>query len=370
MYLTSGTLVPYLIDRSILYAADLLDDDITILEAGRRNRNFKVSRRDGSGIFVKQVPLMAVETTQSVKREAALYALVENNDAADSLKAVMPKLRHYDKHRHLLAVELVPNSRSLTFYQMQVAGVAGAMEDIAAQLGRLLSSCHKQSPEILVDPSQQGNFPAQPPWILNFSHYGETMMPNMSGGAKAVLAAVRQQPGLKEHMSLLQSEWSRSCLIHGDMKWENLLISQDQNGAAAKLQLIDWELADLGDAAWDVACVLASFMQPVIVGRFDMQGRPTGPATADEVSRAQACCRTFWQTYMKELALTAEQQAQAKQRYVRFAAARLVLTAYEIAQSTAEISPSALLAIQTASSIFNDPGNAAETLFGLERTGA
>ena len=153
------------------------------------------------------------------------------------------------------------------------------------------------------------------------------------------------------------------------LKWENLLISQDQN-AAAKRQLLVWELADLGDAGWDVACVIASFMQPVIVGRFDMQGRPTGPATAEDVSRAQACCRTFWQTYIKELSLTVEQQAQAKQRCVRFAAARLVLTAYEIAQSTAEISPSALLAIQTASSIFNDPGSAATSLFGLEETGA
>lgn len=370
MYLTSATLVPYLIDRSILSAAELLDDDITILEAGRRNRNFKVSRRDGSGIFVKQVPLIAVEMTQSVKREATLYALVESTNAADSLKALMPKLLHYDKHRHLLAVELVPNSKSLTFYQMQVAGVAGAMEDIAAQLGRLLSCCHKQSPDILAEPSRQGIFPAQPPWILNFSHYGETMMPNMSGGAKAVLAAVRGQPGLKEHMSRLQSEWSRTCLIHGDLKWENLLIAQDPSGHRATLQLIDWELADLGDAAWDVACVLASFMQPVIVGRFDTQGRPTGPATADEVSRAQACCRTFWQTYMKELTLTLEQQALAKQRCVRFAAARLVLTAYEIAQSSAEISPSALLAIQTASSIFTNPGSAAEKLFALEETGA
>ncbi|KXG87670.1 phosphotransferase family protein [Agrobacterium bohemicum] len=371
MYLTSGTLVPYLIDRSVLSAADLLADDITILEAGRRNRNFKVFRKDGSGVFVKQIPLMAVETTQSVQREATLYALAEKDAAAAGLKTLMPRLRHYDGNRHLLAVELVPHSQSLTFYQMQAASIRGAVEDIAAQLGTLLATCHAQSPDILKEPSRQGTFPAQPPWILNFSEFGEAMIPNMSGGARGVLATLRQEPELKAHLMCLQAEWRRTCLIHGDLKWENFLVSQKPNGdGRATVQLIDWELADLGDAAWDVACVLASFIQPVIVGRYSAQGQAMGPATADETARAQACCKAFWRAYTAAFSMTREQQALAKERCARFAAARLVLTAYEIAQSTPEISASALLAIRAAASIFNDPRSAIDQLFALDEIGA
>ncbi len=40
MYLTSSTLVPYLVDRSVLTPAEIVGDDFTILDAGRRNRNF------------------------------------------------------------------------------------------------------------------------------------------------------------------------------------------------------------------------------------------------------------------------------------------------------------------------------------------
>lgn len=371
MYLSSGTLVPYLIDRSVLSAADLLADDITIVEAGRRNRNFKVFRKDGSGVFVKQIPLMAVETTQSVQREATLYALAENDAAAAGLKTLMPRLRHYDGNRHLLAVELVPHSQSLTFYQMQAAGISGAVEDIAAQLGTLLATCHAQSPDILKEPSRQGTFPAQPPWILNFSEFGEAMISNMSGGARGVLATLRQEPELKTHLARLQAEWGRTCVIHGDLKWENFLVSQTPNGdGRATVQLIDWELADLGDAAWDVACVLASFIQPVIVGRYSAQGQAMGPATADETVRAQACCKAFWRAYTAGFSMTREQQALAKERCARFAAARLVLTAYEIAQSTPEISASALLAIRAAASIFNDPRSAINQLFALDEIGA
>lgn len=370
MYLTSGTLVPYLMDRSVLSAAELLDDDIAILEAGRRNRNFKLMRRDGTGLFVKQIPLTAAETMQSVQREATLYALAENAVATEGLKNLMPKIRHYDQNRHLLVVDLVPNSQSLTFYQMRVAGIAGAMEDIAAKLGALLAACHSHATDKLSEPASKGIFPAQPPWILSFSDFGETMMPNMSGGAKGVLSTIRQEAGLKEQMTLLKNEWQRSCLIHGDLKWENFLVSRTHEDAAATVQLIDWELADLGDASWDAACVLASFMQPVIVGRFSAQGQSLGSASAEEVASAQACCRAFWNAYTSSFPWTQEQQAHAKIRCARFAAARLVLTAYEIAQSTPDTPPSAILAIRTAINIFNDPHTAVQQLFGLSGSGA
>lgn len=367
MYLTSGTLVPYLIDRSVLTAAEILNDDFTILDAGRRNRNFKISRRDGSGIFVKQIPVMAVETTQSLQREATLYALAENNPAADGLRALMPRLRHYDAGRHLVAVDLVPNSQSLTFYQMQVAGVSGAMEDIATQLGSLLAICHGQSPDILTESREKGIFPGVLPWILNFAESGEKIIPTMSGGARAILAAVRQEPGLAQNISRLRDEWGRSCLIHGDLKWENFLVSP-KGGAdgGAQVELIDWELADLGDAAWDAACVLASFIQPIIVGRFSLQGQPLGAASIDDVTRAQACCRAFWKSYTGSFSLTPEQQTLAMERCARFAAVRFVLTAYEIAQSIEEMPPSAQLAIRTATDILNDPQSAVRQLFALE----
>ncbi len=370
MYLTSSTLVPYLIDRSVLTPAEIVGDDFTILDAGRRNRNFKISRRDGSGIFIKQVPVMAVETTQSLQREATLYALADKDVSADRLKPLMPRLRHYDRSRHLLAVDLVPNSQSLTFYQMQVAAVPGAMEDIAAQIGTLLALCHSQSPDLLAETTKQGIFPAALPWILNFPEAGEKIIPTMSGGARAILATLRQEPSLAANFSRLREEWARTSLIHGDLKWENFLVSQkDGPDGTAKVQLIDWELADLGDAAWDVACVLASFIQPIIVGRFSAQGQHMGPATADDIMRAQACCRAFWRTYTAAFTLTPEQQMLAMERCVRFAAVRFVLTAYEIAQSIAEMPPSAQLAIRTAADILNDPRSAVRQLFALD-TGA
>ncbi|MDQ0454752.1 phosphotransferase family protein [Rhizobium paknamense] len=371
MYLSSGTLVPYLVSRGALSAADLVDDEVSVFDAGRRNRNFKVSRRDGTGLFVKQVPMLVPETTQSLQREAALYSVVEGNPGFAGLAALLPRLRHYDRERHLLAVDLVPASQSLTFFAMQLTEKPEALEALAAELGALLSVAHRQSPEALAELGKLGVFPGKPHWILSFHDSGDAIMPGMSQGARGVMTAVRQMPGLAASITALRAEWVPSCLIHGDLKTENFLVSQpDGPSGAANIQLIDWELADLGDPAWDAGCVLASFVQPLVIGIYSNPAQTTpSPAGPTDVLRAQRCCQAFWKAYAAPFAATSQQLALAGERCVRFAALRLVLTAYEMSQASPEMPSAALVALQAAASIFADPRAAARQLFTLD-TGA
>jgi aminoglycoside phosphotransferase (APT) family kinase protein len=44
--------------------------------------------------------------------------------------------------------------------------------------------------------------------------------------------------------------------IHGDVRWENAVVSEAEPG---EIVLIDWEDAGLGAPAWDVGCMFASF---------------------------------------------------------------------------------------------------------------
>ena len=52
MYLTATNLANYLINRDIITAASVVDGDLAVVEAGRRNRNFKVIRRSNPSLFV------------------------------------------------------------------------------------------------------------------------------------------------------------------------------------------------------------------------------------------------------------------------------------------------------------------------------
>lgn len=61
-------------------------------------------------------------------------------------------------------------------------------------------------------------------------------------------------PQLPEALDSLLSSWQFETLIHGDMRWENCLVRTDRD----TIHFVDWELANLGDGAWDVAGILHS----------------------------------------------------------------------------------------------------------------
>jgi hypothetical protein len=47
----------------------------------------------------------------------------------------------------------------------------------------------------------------------------------------------------------------RGCLVNQDLKWDNIVLRQSLGGV--RPVLLDWELAGLGDPAWDLGCLLA-----------------------------------------------------------------------------------------------------------------
>ena len=59
-----------LIDHSLLDVEAVVDGDFVATDASRRNRNTRVTRRDGTGFFVKQVRVLDPQATESLLREA------------------------------------------------------------------------------------------------------------------------------------------------------------------------------------------------------------------------------------------------------------------------------------------------------------
>src|ERR1700755_819902 len=105
MYLTVANLTHFLVSRGLLDPDAIFVSDLVILDASRRNRNFKVIRSAGPGLFVKQMREMQQDAMLTLRREAACYERARDNPA---LSRLMPRLITYDPARHLLIVELLP----------------------------------------------------------------------------------------------------------------------------------------------------------------------------------------------------------------------------------------------------------------------
>src|ERR1051326_2322846 len=73
MLLNSTTVVHYLLHRGFLTFDSVVDGDLMVVEAPRRNRNFKLYRQGLPGLFVKQVRQWDVHAIATVQREAGCY---------------------------------------------------------------------------------------------------------------------------------------------------------------------------------------------------------------------------------------------------------------------------------------------------------
>src|SRR5262245_48257994 len=96
-----------------------MDGDFVVVEAGRRNRNFKVMRSSG-GLFVKQIRSLSPEAITTLQREAAFHELLRSRQQADKLRSVIPPLVDYDPATCSLAVELIPDGEDLSEYHLRL----------------------------------------------------------------------------------------------------------------------------------------------------------------------------------------------------------------------------------------------------------
>ena len=47
--------------------------------------------------------------------------------------------------------------------------------------------------------------------------------------------------------------WRAETFIHNDVKWDNFLVyARAGSRRLTQMKIIDWELANFGDPAWDV----------------------------------------------------------------------------------------------------------------------
>src|SRR4051812_604510 len=111
MHLTIANPAHFLIDRGLISPSAIAAGDLVVIDASRRNRNFKVLH--GGGLFVKQIRSLQTDAMLTLRREAACYELARSDPA---LARLMPRLVVYDPQRHVLVVELIPEAESLAEY--------------------------------------------------------------------------------------------------------------------------------------------------------------------------------------------------------------------------------------------------------------
>lgn len=334
-------------------ADSIVDGDLVIAEAGRRNRNFKVIRRKQPGLFVKQVKTPDPQAIATIQREAAFYKTVHSDPRVAALSSLIPQLIDYEPRRQAIALSLADPAESMAEQQWR----AGAFpEDSARLLGRALATIHAQGPALLEHPEARSLFPMQMPWPIMLDQVGLSSLDTYGLSGPQLAAAIRQSPSLQARLAELRAVWRYDSLIHGDMKWDNCLVED------SRITIVDWELADIGDGAWDVAAIFKDYL---VTTMFNAQSRQAAkPAIAHALESLQPSIRSFWNGYAISRGLTAADSGLFLDRAVRFTGARMVLGVLEYVAGAQAFEPLGSSMLQTASNILEAPQIAAAQLIG------
>ena len=373
MLINRETVAHYLLGRGLLTFDSVVDGDLLVVEVTSRNRNFKVIRTEGPGYFVKQVKTFEPQAVETMRYETACYWLSQHDPDFEPLRALMPKFYDSDPARHALVVELLPEGGSLSEYHRRL----GAFPvEVGVQLGRILGTYQREMGRRLRDGAKSNAFARRVPWILSLHQMNRNLFGQLSAANTQVLNIVQSYPDFPETLDFMSAGWRFDSFIHGDIKWDNLHVTVESDGEGhgeearerISLRLVDWELADFGDACWDAGAVFQSYLSFWVFSMPQVTGVPAeqlAGAAQFPVERMQPAIRAFWKTYVETRGLGREEARDALERSVSYGAARMIQTAYEYMFYAPQITTSALYLLQLSLNILKSPREATASLLAL-----
>jgi Ser/Thr protein kinase RdoA (MazF antagonist) len=330
--LEQSDIAHYLLSLGVVKPREVIDEGFAVVDASRRNCVYLATTRSGPTFVVKQA---TPRNASALSHEATvLRVLAEAPGVAPHVPAVV----HEDDG--LVVLRTPPGGRDWADHR-------GRFPSIPARLlGRILAALHRLPADI---PPGAG-----PMWGLLLPEPPHELVLDLSTGAQDLVARIQASDSVCSRLEELRASSSSAALVHGDLRWENCLALPAPGGRRrTRVLLVDWELADRADPAFDVGSVLAEYLR-VWVGSVPIVERAE-PARLRTFARhplqaVEPAMQAFWSSYR-----SASRRPPALGRVMELTAVRLLEIAIERAQGLTARSSNVDGLLDVAASILRRP---------------
>ena len=232
----------------LIPAEEVLTHGVRVVDASVSHRSFQILVGARPRLFVK-----CESPAQSLGRhlvtEVAVYRLAASSP---ELAGVVPRCLGVIHAGKVIVLEAVPGTplsdTALAYGEMDSTDGLVSPRLILHGYGRAVARVHRvQAPQL-----------GSPPWLLSALEPcwgGYSWLP---WSCRELLLELAAQPSIRRSFGRAAARWRPSVLVHGDLRWANVLAETDTGNTG--LWLVDWELACAGDPAWDVGCVIADLL--------------------------------------------------------------------------------------------------------------
>lgn len=366
--LTVDNAYSFLHARGLLDRTAVLDGDLEITSSTRRNRNLTVKSESGTSYIIKQPEPDAADAQNTLRREIGFYSFCSKKAAAEPVRALLPRLAYTDSDTALLVLDLVPRSTQL-WRHYETSGPERFPVAAAREVGAALGAIHRTfaEPELLRDIGSAG-LSADPPTPLSLAHPTPDVRSFISPAALEIIQRVQREDGLLARLDAIAARWRATTVVHGDIKLDNILVQhaapEDGDASAMRVYLVDWELVQKGDPAWDVAGALRDFIFFwVIFMNPELEPDEMAAQARFPLTVLQGAIRELWAGYGAANSVADEDLLA---RAVDYAAVRMIRTALDLSSTFPAVLAPAELLLRVASNLLADPMNGRVELFGLD----
>jgi aminoglycoside phosphotransferase (APT) family kinase protein len=351
--------LPYLLERELVSARAVVDGSLRIVDRSRRNRVFVVTSSDERGLVIKQAD---DGDTAGACHEAAVLERLRAADRRFTMRLPVPV--SYDAAAGILVLEAAREPQDL---RERHAGGRYSRE-LAAQVGRTLALLHTTPPAALGDHAS--------PWdarsALRIHRPSIRGAAQLTDAAIELVGAIQRSEELCTALDALHASPRDSASIHGDVRWDNVLTARatdGRSGRRARVLLLDWESAGPGDPGQDVGAFFGEYLydwiRSVPIVDPDDPGRLIASA-GRPLARMRPAINAFWHAYCDHDG--GQRDGRLLRRAASFAAARVLVSAYEESLSRNVLRGSAHFALQLSTNILRRPDQAIAHLLGISAT--
>jgi Ser/Thr protein kinase RdoA (MazF antagonist) len=348
--LEQSAIAHYLLSLGLVKPQAVIEEDLTVIDASRRNSVFVAATRGGPTYVVKQG---GPRTRRTLAHEAAVLRALAG--APELLGHIPTVVRHEpDAARLVLRTPGGAKAWSDHYRTGRFARVS------ARSLGRALAALHRLPADDVGDPPPG----VDPMWGLSLPEPAHELLVDLSAGARDLVARVQASRPMCNRLAEVREAVSDRTLVHGDLRWENCLVAAAPGSRRrTRVLLVDWEFAGPGAAGFDVGTVFAEYLRswvgsiPILAP--DDPGRLVARA-GHPLWRMRPAMQSFWSAYG-----LARPRGPALRRVIELAAVRLLQIAVERAQGLATPTAHVVTLVQLADNMLRHPDDGARNLLGL-----
>ncbi len=269
--LDTSNVFEYLTEIKYCNLSDKDTSNISVINA--KNFNLAIEFSDGRQLLVKQERHNALGESKGEFWAAWRIAnLVEQFPILGAkIAGFLPELLHFDPDNSILIVNYLSNYCDLSRYYDREHLFP---TQIPQAIGQLLATLHSQTFQQLdyqryLDPTIEPHQDRERETsysAIDIIHRLTRITPQvfrkMPLECLQFLKLYQRFPSLTQAITELGEAIVPSCAIHNDLKLNNILLDLDWESPESKIiRLIDWERAIWGDPAFDLGCLLGSYLE-------------------------------------------------------------------------------------------------------------